>query len=216
MTVAALLLAGRLATAASVCFVLLMQAVSGQWFPPPISISQYGVGPDGWIFSLWVVTLALAPVLLGFVLPAADRGVRLGRVLVLVGLVGSLVMAVVRTDPGGAQESVNAQIHTAGSVVGLVFLPFGMVALLWHRGPRWRRPSVTLLGVTAVGLILLLFAAGGADTAGLGPARSWAFWQTVAVVASSVHVIVLTIAVGGSGRGVPGDPLPDADGRVKV
>lgn len=211
-----LLRAGQLSAVVSVVSGVAMQAVSGQWLPPPISISQYGVGPDGWIFSVWATALASAPVLLGFALPARLPGVRTGRVLAVIGLVGALVMAVVRTDPGGAQESVNAQIHTAGSVAALVFLPFGMLALLWGRGRPWRALSLALLATTAVGLVLLLFAAGGADTAGLGPARSWALWQTVAVVASAVHVIVLTIAVSGFARRTPGDPLPDPRGGVKV
>jgi len=156
-----------------------MQALAGQWFPPPVSMSQYGVGRWGWVFSLWVVSFSLAPVLLEQALPHRSM---LTRVLLLLGLTGTIVMAIVRTDAGGAQVSLNAKIHMAGSIFCMAFLPLGMLSGMWRRGVRWRWLGIAEAGFVAVTMALLLFAAAGYDTAGLSASRSWAFWQAVAVV----------------------------------
>ena len=94
-------------------------------------------------------------------------------------------MAAVRTDPSGLQQSWNSRVHTTGSVVLLACLPFGICAGLAKARRRWLVLAWLLLIVAAVSLTLLLFAAAGYDSAGLGPQESWAFWQTVAILAET-------------------------------
>jgi hypothetical protein len=55
---------------------------------------------------------------------------------------------------------------------------------------------------------LLLLAAVGLDTAGLGPPRSWAFWQAVAVVLCEVLTVTMAVVVGARTSGRPGEPAP--------
>ena len=172
--------------------VLLMQAIAGQWFPPPVSVSQYGVGPYGWVFSLAVLSLALAPTLLVRALPDPSR---LSRALLWTGLAGCVVMAVIRTDPDGAQQSWNARVHMVGSIVTLTFLPLGMVAALWRLGGRWRWWAVGQTAVFAATMTLLVLAAYGHDTAGLGSHRSWALWQAVGLTVCIVLIATLTLGV---------------------
>jgi hypothetical protein len=177
-----------LLTACSTAAAVAMQAVAGQWFPPPISISQYGIGPHGWLFSVFVVTMGAAP--LCFERLCAHRQ-RYARVILGVGLAGAVVMALVRTDSGGAQASVNAKVHMVGAIFCLFCVPLGMFLVLWLRGGRGRLVGLMLIVGVYGAIALLLAAAAGLDTAGLGPTRSWAFWQAVAAVVSMVMVATL-------------------------
>lgn len=171
-------LTGVAAVAASWALCCAVQAVAGDPLPPQISISQYGVGRHGWLFSLWMLAVAAGPCLLYRFRPV--RGWGAGWWL-LVGTVGTAVMAIVRTDPGGLQRSVNAKVHLAGSVLALAGLPIGITLALLAAAPLWRRASIGLLAASALALELLLVSAAGVDTTGFGAATSWAFWQSVAL-----------------------------------
>ena len=106
------LLAGRLATLAAIGGGVLLQWVNADWFPPEISVSQYGIGSRGWIFTCWTALLALS--MLGLIRggPAVGaRRDRLVRFALVVGCLGLLVMGIVRTDAGGAQHSWHARTH---------------------------------------------------------------------------------------------------------
>jgi hypothetical protein len=188
--------AGVAAVAASWALCCAVQAVAGDPLPPQISISQYGVGPHGWLFSLWMLAVASGPCLLYRYRPV--RGLGAGWWL-LTGTVGTAVMAIVRTDPGGLQQSVHAKIHLAGSVFALAGLPIGIMLALLAAAPAWRRSAIALVAVSAVALELLLLSAGGLDTTGSGAASSWAFWQSVALAADMLLLVAhafgaLTIA----------------------
>lgn len=183
--------AGQVLAVVSVVLCIAMQAVARQWFPPPVSMSQYGVGPWGWIFSLWAVSFSLSPVCCERSLPGRNL---VSRVQLLLGLAGTVVMAIVRTDPGGAQISINAKVHLVASIFCLAFLPLGMLATLWGLGRRWRWTGMVLVGIVAASLGLLILAAVGYDSAGMGSHRSWAFWQSVATVGCLTMVGSLALA----------------------
>jgi len=170
---------------------VLAQAVKHDWLPPEISFSQYGVGPSGFLFSFWVLTVIAAPLCFLRYRPAG----RLAATLMWTAAAGALVMAVIRTDPSGLQQSWNSRVHTSGSVVLLACLPFGICAGLAKARRRWQVPAWLLLIVAAVSLTLLLFAAAGHDSAGLGPQESWAFWQTVAILAEIAMTVVYAVGV---------------------
>ncbi len=187
-------------TAVSIVAAVAMQAVAGEWFPPPVSVSQYGVGPWGWMFSVFVVTMAAAPLVLERCSP---RRPRIVRTVLWIGFLGALVMAVVRTDSGGAQASVNAKVHMVGSIVSLAFVPLGILMVLWMCGRAARVVGLLEIALVEVSIGLLLAAASGFDTAGLGAARSWAFWQAVASVACIVMVLTMAAVLMTSGRADP-------------
>jgi hypothetical protein len=185
---------GDLLAAASIVLLIAMQAVAGQWFPPPISVSQYGIGPWGWIFSLWAVSVSVSPWCLERAFPQRGWRPAVSRGLLRVGVVGAFVMAAVRTQAGGAQATWNAKVHMVGSILALGCLPLGITAALWGLGRFWRRIGLIELTAVAVSLALLLYAAAGYDTAGMGAPRSWAFWQMVAVIVSTVLILTLSAA----------------------
>lgn len=169
-----------------VAFVL-MQALKGDWMPPEISFSQYGVGPSWWAFSLFSVGVGATALCLDRAMPT-HRAITW---MLLVGAAGCLLMAIVHTDPGGLQQSTRAKVHMAGSVLGLVLVPLGGLgaSLLSGRVRRWLPITLTL--VSAVCLVLLLVSATGVDTLGVGTERSWALWQTGAVLADLGGMVLL-------------------------
>lgn len=181
---------------ASGLLLIAVQIVSGDWLPPAISFSQYGVGPHGWIFSLYLLSFAFAPVCLDRARPT----VAAITVMLLIGLAGCALMALVSTDPGGLQHSMRAKVHMVGSVVGLGLTPLGMAGSMWivHRVPR--SVTLTVVGFSALSLILLLVSAVGVDTLGVGSVTSWAIWQTCAALADVVLLILMTVSGGPRAR----------------
>jgi hypothetical protein len=185
-------LRGELLIAASLVFLVCMQWAADQWLPAPISVSQYGIGRWGWIFSLWAMCCALGPLCLE---RAVLRPTPLSRVLLTAATVGAFVMAVVRTQAGGAQVTWNAQVHMAGSIVIQAGVPLGLLALLWLLGLRWRIVGMVFVTVISAALVLLLISATGSDTTGLGAERSWALWQSVAVLGCELMGVVAIAGV---------------------
>ncbi len=167
-----------------------MQAAKGDWLPPQISVSQYGVGSYGWIFSLFCLAVGATTLCMDRALPTG----RLVRVLLVLGALGCLVMAAVHTDPGGLQQSPRAKIHMIASVVAFTAMPIG-ICLGVLRGRRLNRLIPWSLTVfSAVCLVLLVMSAFGIDTLGVGSNESWAIWQTGAVLAELVLIVVQIVA----------------------
>ncbi|MET3803614.1 hypothetical protein ABIB25_000598 [Nakamurella sp. UYEF19] len=202
---ATLLAVGRVAALAALVLCVLLQAIDHDFFPPQISVSQYGIGPNGWIFTAWTVLTAIAVLTLHAGEPA--NGHHFGYWLVI-GSIGLVTMGVVRTDAGGLQQSWHAKVHMVGSIVALVALPIGMaMAMTWARA-RWRRTAWILVLVSAGALIMVLLSATGSATWGMDSPHSWAFWQSVAVTVDMV--LLSTFALATFSRPRDPDPGPRA------
>ena len=169
----------------------MVQVVADDPFPPEISLSQYGLGGTGWIFSVWAVVLASSPLLLLRYRPVPGSA----RWLLAIGYVGTWVMAIVRTDEGIQQMSAHAMVHMAAAVTGLVFLPVGIVVALRYSAKPWPAVAIATLGTGVIAGMLILVSAAGVDTAGLGPARSWALWQGALVVIEMLLVALYAVVV---------------------
>lgn len=180
------------ATSVLVSYVLLfvLQIVKDDWLPPEISFSQYGVGPWGWLFSLFLIAFAISPLLIERALPTR----RWVRVLLVVGLIGCLVMAFVPTDPGGLQESTRAKVHMVGAAFGLSMTPLGCLGALLVHGRIRRSVPIALAVISTAAILLLLVTATGLDTLGVGTEKSWAVWQTVAALADLVLAGLVAVA----------------------
>jgi hypothetical protein len=185
---------GRLATFAAIAASLLLQWINHDWFPPEISVSQYGVGPRGWVFSCWAALLAVS--MLALTAGGPDLGARTRFVYywVIAGSAGLVLMGAVRTDAGGAQHSWHAKLHMAGSILALVALPVAIVLALGAAARPWRRAAVALTVLSAGSLLLILASALGVSTLGMDAQHSWAFWQSVAVTIDLVLVGVFALA----------------------
>jgi len=130
------LIAGRGCAAGGWVLWIAVQVVADDPFPPEISLSQYGLGGAGWLFSLWVVVLATGPLLLLRFRPVPGPA----RWLLAIGYLGTWTMALVRTDEGVVQMSGHAMVHMAGAVIALVFLPLGIGLVLRHAARAWAKP----------------------------------------------------------------------------
>ncbi|MBM9466156.1 DUF998 domain-containing protein [Nakamurella leprariae] len=185
--------ASRVCTAAIWVGWLIMQLVSGDWLTPEISMSQYGVGSAGWIFSVWSAALGITVI----VLVRASPGVsRMTRVVAWLGLAGALVMAVVRTDPGGAQDSLQAKVHAVGATVALVALLVACVLSLDRTRQPWRAAGWTLGLVSLAAVAFVGVTAFGVDLFGQDSHAAWAFWQGVSVIVDLVLMVIWATAVG--------------------
>ncbi len=187
--------------------VLAMQAVSGDWFPPDVSISQYGVGTDGWTLTVTLLCLAAASALL---LWGAHRlgAARHWRVVVpwTVWILALVVMAFVPANEWPAPLSLTGQIHQAAAVLGLFVAPIGAMLMVGvgarHHGPadgkRGRRAGAVAVGSALLGwffLVLLLLTNIDIDVTGLGYQRAWSLHQTIAVVLDIIMVFALIISM---------------------
>lgn len=169
---------GWTATVAAVVLMIAVQWVNDDWLPPEISLSQYGLGPHGWLFNLNLISTGVAGVAWYLCGPPN----RITGCLIAIGAAGSLIAAFIPTQPGGAQETWNATVHMIGSVMLVAALPLGLSRMVRVRPRWWWWVADALVVASAVTLTLLVLAALGWDTAGLGPQRSWALWQGVSVV----------------------------------
>lgn len=190
---------GRIAAALSIVLCGAIQLVASDMFPPDVSVSQYGIGRHGWVFTLWTVVVAISiPALL-----IARPGFRRAALpWVVVGGLGLVVMGLVRTDAGGLQQSWHAKVHMIAAIVGLVAIPIGMALGLKHARACWRRSARLLVVLSAVALVMVLASAGGAAAFGLDAPHSWALWQSVAVTVDMALLVVFAAAS-------PAEPVDD-------
>lgn len=182
--------------------VVAMQAVGGDWFPPEVSISQYGVGEYGWMLTMTLLFLAGASALLLWGTYRQGPGRRWQVALPwTVWILALIVMGFVPTNEWPAPLSLTGQVHLAAAVCGLFAAPIGavlMVASLGRgAGPGPAAPARIIVIASAalswffLGLLLLTNI--DIDFTGLGYRRAWALHQTIAVVLDIVMIFALII-----------------------
>jgi len=183
---------------------LAMQAVRDDWFPPEVSISQYGVGDHGWMLTMTLLVMALASALL---LVGSHRQAAAARWAVLVPwtiwTLALVVMAFIPTNEWPGALSLTGEIHQAAAVFGLFFAPIGAVAMAGitrrdrpkSTAARGRVVAITCAGLSWFFLGLLLLTNVDIDVTGLGYQRAWSLHQTLAVVLDLVMVFALIICL---------------------
>lgn len=182
--------------------VVVMQAVGGDWFPPEVSISQYGVGEYGWMLTMTLLLFATAS---GLLLWGAYRQVSARRWQVAlpwtIWIIALVVMAFVPTNEWPAPLSLSGQIHQAAAVCGLFAAPIGAVLMVepFPRGVR-TGPGATarIIVISSAAaswffLGLLLLTNIDIDVTGFGYQRAWSLHQTVAVVMDIVMTFALIL-----------------------
>lgn len=180
--------------------VVAMQAVGGDWFPPEVSISQYGVGEYGWMLLMTLLLLAVASALLLWGAYRQGPG-RRWQVAVpwTVWILALVVMAFVPTNEWPEPLSLTGQVHQAAAVCGLFAAPIGAVLMVepFPRGAR-KGPGATarIIVISSAAaswffLGLLLLTNIDIDVTGMGYQRAWSLHQTIAVVVD----IVMTFAL---------------------
>jgi len=182
--------AGRWCAAFGWVLWIAVQVVAADPFPPEISLSQYGLGAQGWLFSVWVILLATSPLLLYRARPVPGPA----KWLLAAGYLGVWTMALVRTDEGFQAMSTHAKVHMYGAVLAMVFLPLGILSVLRY-ATRLRRLAAGLGIAAGVVGVLVLLSAVGIDTAGLGAPKSWALWQGTMLIIEMALVTHYAVVV---------------------
>ncbi|MDQ4037545.1 MAG: DUF998 domain-containing protein [Actinomycetota bacterium] len=179
-----------------------MQAVSGDWFPPEVSISQYGVGEHDWMLTMTLLLMAGASTLL---LWGAYRQGSASRWQVAlpwtVWILALVVMAWVPTNEWPGPLSLSGEVHQAAAVCGLFSAPIGAVLMVAPLGRQARtgpaaRARIVVIGTAALSwffLGLLVLTNIDIDVTGLGYRRAWSLHQTIAVVLDIVMIFALII-----------------------
>jgi hypothetical protein len=161
--------AARLA-AAGVCVVAAI-IVALHWIKPEFApswrfISEYAIGPYGWImklnFLIWSASCAaLAVALRGEV---RTRPGRIGIVILFVVAVALVFAGLFPQDPVTAKPdelTTTGNVHAAATVVGIPGIPIAAMLIsssLWRTNPRWRPGRAVLMSAahaTWISLVLM-------------------------------------------------------------
>lgn len=155
-------------TAAIVCFgyaafaLLLMHVLRPDYSPTNHMISDYAVGPYGWVMQTVFVGMSAGCTLL--LVGLARNGptsiaARIAIALLAVASIGLIVSAVFSTDLQGGPSTRSGHIHTLSFFVNIASIILAVVLLTVSFGgdPRWRsfrRVSVVLLSLIALAFVL--------------------------------------------------------------
>ncbi|MEO9198595.1 MAG: DUF998 domain-containing protein [Antricoccus sp.] len=168
-----------------------MQIVKHDWLPPTDSLSQYGVGKNGWVFSVAVGALGATSVTVGLLARALGRPL-ITTIMLGVGGAGFIIDGLVPADAAASHPTIYGHIHLVAAVFGVVLVPVAAVVLCWqYRSKTF--PMVTI--VVSVGciitLILLLFAAADLALFGQSQEYMWALYQTIALIGTLIVLYLL-------------------------
>lgn len=140
---------------------LLMHAIRPDYTIVDHMISDYAVGPSGWIMTTAFVSIALGCLTLAIGLfrdgPRSWLG-RIGAALLLVAFAGLIVTALFPTDLETAPSTPTGDIHTLSFMVNVVSIFVSTLCLAFSYGgsPLWRRrraPALTFAALLAAAFV---------------------------------------------------------------
>lgn len=149
----------------------------GEVNPLRRTISEHGLGDQGWIFGLGVALLAAGSAAIGVTL-ARRRFAGIFGTLALMGWsVGLLMTAAFTKHDWAVGPSLSGSIHRAGSLIAFLSLPIAalIIARPW-RHPEWRRPALTAF---ALGIGSVLWVVGIGAMVLVGERSGLAWWQVM-------------------------------------
>lgn len=141
------------------------------------TISEHGLGPWGWIFTLAVGLLALGSAAIAVELSRRRLAGTFGTLTLLLWSTGLLVTAAFPKHDWAVGPSLHGTIHRWGSTVAFVSLPVAalVIARPW-RQPEWRRRA-TLAYVLGVASVVTVLGIGVTVLVGWGHGLAW--WQVM-------------------------------------
>jgi len=154
------------ATAAIACFtyalltIIVLHVLRPDYAPASHMISDYGVGPYGWVMVTWFVATSCGCLMLLLGLSRSGLNsitARLGVLLLGIASIGLLVSAVFPTDLAGGPRTRAGEIHTISFLVniGSIIVATVLLSLSFGSSPRWRTYRSTAVVLTL--LILVAF-----------------------------------------------------------
>lgn len=154
------------ATTAIACFayavlaLLLMHVLRPDYTPVNHMVSDFAVGPYGWVMTTSFLAMSLGCLMLGLGLARggpSSVAARLGTFLLGICSIGLVVSAIFPTDLDGAPSTRTGDIHTISFLVnvGCSLLSTVLLSLSFGSDPRWRPYRRTALILAS--LIVLAF-----------------------------------------------------------
>ena len=156
------------ATTAIACFayavlvLLLMHVLRPDYTPVDHMISDYAVGPYGWIMTTaWLgMSCGCLMLMLGLFRSGPTSIIaRLGTLLLGVASIGLLVTAIFPTDLQGAPLTRSGNIHNMSFLVnvGSIFLATVLLAAGFGSDSRWRTYQRTAIALTLLVVVAFIF-----------------------------------------------------------
>lgn len=134
------------------------------------TISEHGLGPDGWIFGLGVGLLAVGSVAIGVSLARKRLAGVFGTVALMAWSVGLFMTAWFEKHDWSVGPSTSGSIHRVGSFVAFLSLPLAVVIIArpWRHRERSRATLVafglgvcSVLWVVGIGTMMIIGARSG-------------------------------------------------------
>ncbi|MFD1940136.1 MULTISPECIES: DUF998 domain-containing protein [Nonomuraea] len=203
--------AGLAAVAAgAVVIVGLDVAYLGEINPLRRTISEHGLGDQGWIFGLGVALLAVGSLAIGVSLLRRRLAGALGLVALAGWSLGLLVVAWFPKHDWSVGPSVSGSIHRVGSFVAFLCLPVAamLIARTWRRRPRAALAAFLLGGAS------LLWVAGIATMIAIGNSNGMAWWRVMPLglvergLAVTEVGALIALGVWAASRAVSNGPAP--------
>ncbi|PRZ42850.1 uncharacterized protein DUF998 [Antricoccus suffuscus] len=181
---------------ATVVSSIVMQIGKGDFLPPKVSMSQYGVGPFGWTFTITLILLAAGSMTMAIAdlrrFPPPPRAV---TILIAIWAVGVVLTGLVPADPDQSIPTLAGRAHTLFASLALIVLPIAAVirvTMARRQPPKPLRITICVLAFASeLSLGLLVLAATGIDITGLGPHSAWALYESSSVVLDVVLIYLM-------------------------
>jgi hypothetical protein len=142
----------------------------GETNPFRRTISEHGLGPEGWIFGLGVGLLAAGSAAIAVSLARRRLAGIFGTITLMAWSVGLLMTAWFEKNDWSVGPSMSGSIHRVGSFVAFLSLPLATVIIArpWRHRERSRAPLVafgfgicSVLWVAGIGTMMLIGAGNG-------------------------------------------------------
>jgi hypothetical protein len=155
------------AAALFVAILVALHAIRPDLAPGWHMVSEYAVGPGGWLMAIAFFSLAAALLALSVALAVTERGWMAlgGAALLALGGVGAAMGGLFPMDPVGTpmeQQSRSGMLHGVSFMLGVPGTILGITLLSGHllRNPAWRAARVLLWSTLGlVWLTLIVFVA---------------------------------------------------------
>ncbi|MFG2076671.1 DUF998 domain-containing protein [Nonomuraea maritima] len=175
------------------------------------TISEHGLGPDGWVFALGVGLLAAGSAAIAVSLARRGLAGVLGTLALLGWSAGLLVTAAFEKHDWSVGPSMNGSIHRVGSFVAFLCLPAAVMIIAWP-WRRWR--SRAALVAFGLGVCSLLWVAGIGTAMLVGASNGLAWWRVMPLglvergLAVTEVAALLALGMCAAARPVPSPAAP--------
>jgi hypothetical protein len=149
----------------------------GEINPIRRTISEHGLGPDGWIFGLGVGLLAAGSVAIGVSLARKRLAGVFGTIALMSWSLGLFLAAWFEKHDWSVGPSMSGSIHRVGSFIAFLSLP--LAAVIIARPWRHRERSPATLAAFALGICSVLWVVGIAAVTLIGAQNGMPWYRVM-------------------------------------